>query len=470
MPEYRAPGVYVEETAGVPPAIAPVDTTIPVFVGYTAKVSAKGGRRTDRRLLRIGGFSDYGRLFGEAPLHNVSVSVAKRVDTSGKLLGVTVDWSEFNPVPRHFLSYAVQLYFANGGTSCFIYSLGRYREARKDDFLAALAALEAVEGPTLLVMPDAALLDDGDYAAVLDAALASCARRRDRFLVADVARAVPGGTDTASSVGTSFRSAMTGDTALLRYGAAYFPYLETDLPLRISDPRVRLAGFDIVTVARDGSESVTPVPDVAGRSLHDADLRLRTKDPEVYRAVQAFVRDARASVPPSGAVAGLYARVDATQGVWKAPAGQALLEVAQPAVPVNDGFQDALNVDPATGKSVNAIRAFTGRWRYVNVRRLAAFIEQSRDRGLQWAVFEPNDSNTWARLRAAAENFVMGMWRQGALQGSKPEHAFTVAVSLGSTMTQDDIDNGRMIVQVGFAPLRPAEFIILRIVLQQATP
>ncbi|MFN4764755.1 hypothetical protein ACKGJN_16625, partial [Gillisia sp. Q332] len=181
------------------------------------------------------------------------------------------------------------------------------------------------------------------------------------FLVADVARAVPGGTDTASSVGMSFRSALTGDTALLRYGAAYFPYLETNLPLRISDPRVRLSGFDIVTVAHDGSESVTPVSGVAGRSLHDAELRLRTKEPEVYRAVQTFVRDARASVPPSGAVAGLYARVDATQGVWKAPAGQALLNIVQPAVPVNDSFQEALNLDPVTGKSVNAIRAFTGR-------------------------------------------------------------------------------------------------------------
>jgi uncharacterized protein len=470
----------------MPPAIAPVETAVPVFIGYTAKVRERGGGRTDRRHLHIGGMSDYGRLFGEAPLHKVSVSVVKRVDASGKLLDVAVDWAGFDPVPSHFLSYAVQLYFANGGTNCFVYSLGRYREARMDDFIGALAALEIVDGPTLLVMPDAALLDDSGYAAVLDAALASCARRSDRFVVADVARAVPGWSDTPSAVGTHFRAAITGDATLLRYGAAYFPYLETDLPLRIPVPRVQVSGFDIVTVARDGSESVAAVPGGAGRSLHDAKLSLRTKEPAVYRAVRTFLRDARASVPPSGAVAGLYARVDATQGVWKAPAGQALLKVVQPAVPVNDGFQDALNVDPVTGKSVNAIRAFTGRgtlvwgartlagndneWRYVNVRRLAIFLQQSLSRGLTWAVFEPNDANTWVRLSAAVENFLAGLWRQGALQGAKPEHAFTVAVGLGRTMTQDDIVQGRVILQVGFAPLRPAEFIVLRIVLQQAVP
>jgi uncharacterized protein len=131
----------------------------------------------------------------------------------------------------------------------------------------------------------------------------------------------------------NFSAAITGDATLLRYGAAYFPYLETDLPLRIPVPRVRLSGFDIVTVARDGSESVAAVPGWRRTQSPRCHLRLRTKEPAVYRAVRTFLRDARASVPPSGAVAGLYARVDATQGVWKAPAGQALLKVVQPAVP-----------------------------------------------------------------------------------------------------------------------------------------
>src|SRR5690606_4782352 len=115
---------------------------------------------------------------------------------------IAVDWSAFDPVPRSFLPLAVQLYFANGGTGCFVYSLGRYRSARKADFLAAMEALEAVGGPTMTIMPDAALLSEDDYAEVLDTALASAARRGDRFVIADVPRAVPGGTDTIPSLGT----------------------------------------------------------------------------------------------------------------------------------------------------------------------------------------------------------------------------------------------------------------------------
>lgn len=483
MPEYRAPGVYVEELAGAPPPVTPVETAIPVFVGYTAKVLARGGARTDRQALYIDSFATYTRLCGQTPLHDASVTVTKRIDASGGLLGIRVDWAAFEPVPRHFLAYAVQLYFVNGGTGCFVWSLGRYRKPRKADFLAALADMEAIEGPTLLVMPDAALLDGGDHAEVLDAALASAARRGDRFVIADVPRAVAGAIDSVAAVHGTFRAAITGDPTVLRYGAAYYPYLDTTLPLRRTDRRTRLATFDVVTVAPDGGESTAPHPEFAGSSLV---ARLARSEPEVYRAIKAFVGQARAAVPPSGAVAGVYARVDRQHGVWKAPAGEVLLQIARPAIAVDDRLQDALNVDPATGKSVNAIRAFTGRgtlvwgartlagndneWRYVNVRRLAIFLEQSLQRSLQWAVFEPNDANTWSRLRAAVETFLTGLWREGALQGTKPEQAFTVAVGLGSTMTQADIDSGRMIVQVGFAPVRPAEFILLRILLQQPGP
>lgn len=483
MPEYRAPGVYVEEVAGPMPPVTAVETAVPVFIGYTAKVNVRGGGRTARTLLRVDSVEDYVRLFGHAPLHDVAVKITKRVDASGRVIGVGVDWSAFDPVPRSFLPYAVQLYFANGGTNCFVYSLGRYRDARKADFLAALEALEAADGPIMTIMPDAALLSEKDYAEVLDTALASAARRGDRFVIADVPRAVSGETDTIPLLGTGFRSAITGDSALLRHGAAYFPYLETDLALRIPNSRVLLASFDIVTAARDGREAVTPTPGAVGRSLHDANLRLRTTEPEVYRAVKAFVRGARATVPPSGAVAGLYARVDRERGVWKAPAGEALLGVVAPAVGVDDSVSAALNVDPVAGKSVNAIRAFPGRgplvwgartlagndndWRYVNVRRLAIFLEQSLTRGLQWAALEPNDADTWARVRAASEAFLAGLWRRGAFPGTRPQDAFTIAAGLGRTMTQDDIDQGRLIVEVGLAPLRPAEFVLLRIMLRR---
>jgi hypothetical protein len=137
-----------------------------------------------------------------------------------------------------------------------------------------------------------------------------------------------------------------------------------------------------------------------------------------------------------------------------------------------------LNVDPTSGKSINAIRYFTGKgvliwgsrtlagndneWRYVPVRRFFNFAEESIKKGTEWVVFEPNDANTWARVKAMIENFLLKQWRAGALAGAKPEHAFFVKVGLGVTMTALDILEGRMNIEIGMAVVRPAEFIILK--------
>ena len=137
-----------------------------------------------------------------------------------------------------------------------------------------------------------------------------------------------------------------------------------------------------------------------------------------------------------------------------------------------------MNVDAAGGKSVNAIRSFPGKgtlvwgartlagndneWRYVNVRRFFIFVTESTRRAAAQFIFEPNDANTWAKLRAMIENFLTLQWRAGALQGIKPEQAFYVAVGLGRTMTALDIQEGRIIVELGMAAVRPAEFIIVR--------
>ena len=137
-----------------------------------------------------------------------------------------------------------------------------------------------------------------------------------------------------------------------------------------------------------------------------------------------------------------------------------------------------MNVDSTAGKSVNAIRPFVGRgtlvwgartlagndneWRYVNVRRFFNFVEESVKKSTEQFTFEPNDANTWVKVQAMIENFLTIQWREGALQGIKPEHAFYVAVGLGKTMTPLDILEGRMIVEIGMAVVRPAEFIILR--------
>jgi len=183
-------------------------------------------------------------------------------------------------------------------------------------------------------------------------------------------------------------------------------------------------------------------------------------------------------LPPSGGVAGVYASVDSNRGVWKAPANTSLTSVLGPYVVLNVQDQEGLNVDPNAGKSINAIRYFTGKgtlvwgtrtlagndneWRYVPVRRFFNYAEESIKKATEPFVFEPNDLNTWVRVKAMIENFLTLEWRRGALAGSKPDNAFYVKVGLGETMTAVDILEGKMIIEVGMAVVRPAEFIILR--------
>jgi uncharacterized protein len=183
-------------------------------------------------------------------------------------------------------------------------------------------------------------------------------------------------------------------------------------------------------------------------------------------------------LPPSPAVAGVFANVDRTRGVWKAPANVSLNSVVKPEALLSDLDQEDFNVDAENGKSINIIRQFVGRgnlvwgartlagnnneWKYVNVRRFFNMVEESCQNATRQFVFEPNDANTWVRVKGMIDNYLTNLWRVGALQGAKPEHAFYVAVGLNQTMTADDILNGLLIVEIGLAVVRPAEFIVLR--------
>jgi uncharacterized protein len=201
-------------------------------------------------------------------------------------------------------------------------------------------------------------------------------------------------------------------------------------------------------------------------------------DPVMYRSVEAAIAKTTIELSPSAAMAGIYCTTDRDRGVWKAPANISLSNVIQPTVLLNDADQGGLNVDPASGKSINVIRQFSGKgnvvwgartlagndneWRYVNVRRLFNFAEESIKKATEVVVFDPNDRNTWNRVRALISNFLTNLWRDGGLVGATPEQAFFVRVGLGETMTEDDILNGRLVVAVGLAASRPAEFIELR--------
>jgi phage tail sheath protein FI len=194
--------------------------------------------------------------------------------------------------------------------------------------------------------------------------------------------------------------------------------------------------------------------------------------------IKTLVNSFALELYPSAMMAGIYANVDANLGVWKAPANVGVTLVKSLNRIINDEAQGPLNVDATSGKSINALRNFIGRgnlvwgartldgnsneWRYINVRRLFIMAEESCKKACEFVVFEPNDKNTWIRVKGMIGNFLTGLWRDGALAGDKPDQAFFVKVGLGETMTAQDILEGRMIVQIGLAAVRPAEFIILQ--------
>lgn len=181
-------------------------------------------------------------------------------------------------------------------------------------------------------------------------------------------------------------------------------------------------------------------------------------------------------IPPSGHMLGVYARTDIERGVHKAPANEVVRGIVGLRRKLNKGHQDILNPFPVNINVIRdfradsrGIRSYGGRvitsdpdYKYVNVRRLMIYIEHSLDRGLQWVVFEPNAEPLWARVRRSISNFLKGVWRDGALEGTTKEEAYFVKCDR-TTMTQTDIDNGRLIVQIGVAPVKPAEFVIIRL-------
>src|SRR5207248_288250 len=177
-------------------------------------------------------------------------------------------------------------------------------------------------------------------------------------------------------------------------------------------------------------------------------------------------------LPPSGFVSGIFARNDINRAVFKAPANEVVNLAIDFEQRLNKSQQEVLNPE-----GINCFRFFEGRgfrlwgartissdpeWKYVNLRRYFAYLERSVDRGTQWAVFEPNGEQFWANVRRTIEDFLLNEWMSGALLGDKPEKAYFVRCDR-STMTQNDLDNGRLICLIGVAPLRPAEFVIFRI-------
>ena len=425
---YKTPGVYVEEISTLPPSVAEVATAIPAFLGFTEK-----GPSNAVEIAEISTLLEFEQRFGRAPATAFEVAVDDSISPAGPIL------------PDRSLHPALSLYFKNGGGRCYVVSIGRFGdEVKADKFTAGLNALEREDEPTLIVMPELVGLAQADFDSVGQQALAQCKKLGDRFAILDV---------RAGDV-DAFRGGIGTDA--LAYGAAYHPYLLTSLSPRYDEAQVSVA------------TATTPTTLAA----------LATTDTGRYNKIKRALAEQRLVLPPSAAIAGVYARVDRDRGVWKAPANVSVASVIGPKVQITHAQQEGLNVDATSGKSINAIRAFAGKgtlvwgartlagndneWRYVPVRRLFITVEESARKATAFAVFEPNDATTWLKVKGVLENYLHGLWERGALQGAAPAEAFYVNVGLGRTMTSQDVLEGRMIVEIGVAAVRPAEFIVLR--------
>ena len=468
--DYKTPGVYVQEISALPPSIAPVTTAVPAFIGYTQFATMKVANDLNMTPTRITSMGDFEMSFG-LPVKEDKIKVAITTATDGTR-SATATLAEADRSP-YMMWYALRMYFDNGGGPCYICSVGNYATPPAapviTDLENGLAAVRKEDEPTLIVFPEAQYLSVGDFHSLHDLALQQCADLQDRFVIMDTHGGettpppAPSLNDPKTVILTAVTAFRNGPSNNLKYGAAYAPNLETNIPFQYDEAKIQVTG----------SIPVSP--------SNLSDLQSGSNgDNQAYHMALAAIGNLTCKLPPSGAIAGIYAAVDNAQGVWKAPANVSLTDVIQPTIKISNDDQDQMNVDTTAGKSVNAIRAFTGmgtlvwgartlagndnEWRYVNVRRFCTFAEESIRRATMQFVFEPNDANTWVKVRGMIENFLTTLWKQGALMGAKTSDAFYVAVGLGTTMTAIDILEGRMIVQVGLCPVRPAEFIILQII------
>jgi phage tail sheath protein FI len=479
MALYKTPGVYIEEISKFPPSVAPVETAIPAFIGYTQKAgSVYNGDVADLKLkpTRISSMVEYEFYFGRPqPENKITVDIAI---TDSEATKFVADLKEIKR-SKHVMYYALQMFFANGGGPCYIVSVGRYKDIGtsfdKKELDNGLDEIKKEDEPTLIVFPEAQYLSISDFQDLHDKALQQCADLKDRFVIMDVhggagvSMSDLGSTTLTTAIG-NFRDHGLG-TKNLKYGAVYAPNIETTLNFLDYDENET----EISVTENGGAPTKLKLSELNPAKEGADSSKVNSQH---YEIAKAAISNMPNKLPPAAAMAGIYAAVDSDRGVWKAPANISVATAITPTVKFTSDDLDQMNVHVNGGKSVNAIRPFIGQgtlvwgartlagndneWRYINVRRFFTFVETSVKKATMQFVFEPNDANTWVKVQGMIENFLTTLWRQGALQGVKPEHAFYVAVGLGKTMTALDILEGRMIVEIGMAAVRPAEFIVLQ--------
>lgn len=232
---------------------------------------------------------------------------------------------------------------------------------------------------------------------------------------------------------------------------------------------------EIPSIINSLREDVIAAEDKDGDADGQTLAELKSSNSIVYNQIKKEIESLKVVLPPSSIMAGVYAMVDGLKGVWKAPANVGLNYVISPTEKISDKEQVSLNVDQY-GKSINAIRSFTGKgtlvwggrtfegdsedWKYISVRRFFDMVQKSVQNATHKFLYEPNDANTWIRAKAMIENYLNQLWKNGALAGSTPEQAYYVAVGK-HTIDPMDIEEGKMTIEIGLAAVRPAEFIVL---------
>ncbi len=524
----KVPGVYIKELHSFPNSVVAVETALPVFIGYTERVNFKGVSLQNKPI-RIESLRDYTTMFGAGAkstfkLNAVNPSEEETFVASPAEVILNGEPYRISIEKLFYMYNSLRLFFANGGRSCYIMSIGTYEKEGSNgsdisDFInislsgiskTVFELLEMEQGPTMILIPDALSLPQSDYYKMMNLSLEHCGKVQSRITLIDayIDNTVYD-SDTFVSLNTNQYDPISVlrneiESSYLSYGVAYYPWLNTNVVSAsklekydiISNFKTPYMDIDEKIVKKITSKlSSLPAPlavdstDSEKRKYNSALLSLHNKlkrvSPNYSLIIKALLLKINC-LPATSAVAGCIAFIDSTKGVWKAPANIALKGVHSPVINISSELQSKLNVDSNTGKSVNAIRPFTGNgvliwgartldgnsqdWRYVNVRRTLIMLEQSIKLAVKSYVFAANDANTWINLKSEIENFLTGIWKQGGLAGSKPEEAFCVMVGLGSTMTAQDILDGYLNLVVLVAATRPAEFIEIsfRQQLQQA--
>ncbi len=475
---YATPGVYIEEIKSFPSSVISSESAIPAFIGYTEKAE-KSGKSLVNIPIRINSSLEFTELFGGSFNSIFHLKEAQSGDLEAFPLNGQMKKLEFKDHQIAYLFTGICLFFQNGGQSCYIVSIGTYGgkdrvTIQKDELIEGLNLLEKVPEITLILIPDALALKE-DFFYISKAMLSHCAQMQNRFAILDMPCGF-GELNTGNDPIQNFRDKI--GTENLSYGAAYFPWLQTNIlsseyaSFKNLDSEISLQSILPEASALSVLETTPPLSDPI---LHQS---LVAESP-TYKLLLSKMLEKMNLLPPASALAGVYQFIDFTRGVWKAPANVGLSGVIQPALKITERDQESLNIDPITGKFINTIRVFPGKgtlvwgartlagndpeWRYVSVKRTTLMIQDSIRLALQAFVFEPNDANTWITVKSMVDNFLTQLWKNGALAGIKPEQAFGVKIGLGETMTTQDILDKRMNLTVLLALTRPAEFILISI-------